>query len=322
MKHVHAIALVLLFALSACGQRPPDYTACNSAENPDQRIAACTQAVASGQLSKFDLANALHARGKAWAGKGDLSRARADYSDALRANPIYLPAIFDRFMAELNKSENENAGAARKASPRKDAARKDPIQRDATQKDAAKKDAGKKADVPPAGELKDAAEYVRRGAAWGQKREFDRAIADYNEALRIDPKNALAYFNRGLALQNKGDYARAIADYLEVARLEPKNANPYNSAAWLLATAPVATARNGARAVEVARKAAELSQWKDGDILDTLAAAHAEAGNFPEAVRWQQKAMEFPEFMKNQADAAVVRLAMYRERKPYHQPGR
>ncbi len=302
MKRNLAIALVLLFALSACGQRPPDYEACKSAQNPDQRISACTQVIASGRLSRLDLANVLHARGKAWAAKGDHRRARADYDEALRANPIYVPALYDRFMVEQSGPDREKAVIVPKAAPQKDAA--------------------KKAAAPPAGDAKDPAEYVRRGREWSDKRDYDRAITEYNEALRIDPKYAAAYHNRGFAWQNKGDYARAIADYIEVARIDPKNANAHNSAAWLLATAPVATARNGARAVEAARKAAELSEWKNGDILDTLAAAYAEAGKFADAVRWQEKAMEFPDFMKGQAEEARARLALYRERKPYHQPGR
>ena len=102
----------------------------------------------------------------------------------------------------------------------------------------------------------------------------------------------------------------------------PQNAGIHNSAAWLLATAPVAAVRNGARAVELARKAAELSKSKDADILDTLAAAYAEAANFSEAVRWQEKALEFPEFAKDQGDAARKRLERYRKGQPYHQPAR
>jgi tetratricopeptide (TPR) repeat protein len=301
MKRASAIAApLLLLALTACGSRPPDYAAClSAAQNPDQRIAACTQVIASGQLSKLDLANALHARGKAWAGKGDHARARADYDEALRANPIYMTAIYDRFMAEPGKPETKVAPTVPKAAPQKPASK--PVA------------------APPAGKSNDPAEYVKRGLAWAEKDDYDRAINEYNEALRIAPNHAAAHARRASAWQRKGDYARAIADYTELARIEPKNVSAHNSAAWLLATAPDAKARNGARAVEVARKAAELSAWKDGDILDTLAAAYAEAGNFAEAVRWQEKAMENPEFMKNQAEDARARLALYRKGRPFHQ---
>lgn len=298
MRHALVMAPPLLLLLTACGQQSPEYAVCTSAQNPDQRIAACTQVIASGQLSRPDLANALHARGKAWTGKGDHDRARADYDEALRANPIYVAALYDRFLAEQGGGNREKAAAMPKAAPQKPAAKPAAV---------------------PTGKSKDPAEYVRRGIAWAEQGDYDRAITEYNEALRIDPNNAAAFSRRAFAWQNKRDYARAIADYTEVARIQPTNISAHNSAAWLQATAPVASARNGARAVAAARKAAELSDWKNGDILDTLAAAYAESGNFPEAVRWQEKAMTFPDFMKSQADEARARMALYRKGLPYHQ---
>ena len=133
---------------------------------------------------------------------------------------------------------------------------------------------------------------------------------------------ASAFHERGVAWVEKRDYDRAIADYNEALRINPKHLGVNNSAAWLLATAPVAAVRNGARAVELARKAAELSDAKDADILDTLAAAYAEAGVYSEAVRWQEKALEFPEFAKTQGDAARKRIELYRKGQPYHQPAK
>ena len=54
---------------------------------------------------------------------------------------------------------------------------------------------------------------------------YDRAIADYTEALRIDSNHAEACFWRGVAYKNKGDYDRAIADYTAALRIDPNNAN-------------------------------------------------------------------------------------------------
>ena len=69
--------------------------------------------------------------------------------------------------------------------------------------------------------------YVRRGASYAAKGDMDRAIADYNEAIRLDPKLAKAYGHRGYAYSVKGDMDRAIADYNEAIRLDPKLANAY-----------------------------------------------------------------------------------------------
>jgi len=69
--------------------------------------------------------------------------------------------------------------------------------------------------------------YTSRGVAYRDKGDYDRAIADYNEAIRLDPKNSIAYGNRGNVYKDKGDYDRAIADYNEAIRLDPKNFKVY-----------------------------------------------------------------------------------------------
>jgi tetratricopeptide (TPR) repeat protein len=76
--------------------------------------------------------------------------------------------------------------------------------------------------------------YNSRGNAWKAKGELDLAIADYNEAIRIDPGFAFPYNGRAGAWYNKGELDRAIADYNEVIRLDPSLAAPYNnrSLAW------------------------------------------------------------------------------------------
>jgi lipoprotein NlpI len=69
--------------------------------------------------------------------------------------------------------------------------------------------------------------YYSRGLAYYDKGDDDRAIAEYNEAIRLDPKLAPAYSNRGLAYDHKGDLGRAEADYNEAIRLDPKYAQAY-----------------------------------------------------------------------------------------------
>ncbi len=58
--------------------------------------------------------------------------------------------------------------------------------------------------------------------AYAAKRDYDRAIADYDKAIELDPANALAYNNRGRAYADKGDHDRAIADYDKAIQLDPK----------------------------------------------------------------------------------------------------
>jgi len=64
--------------------------------------------------------------------------------------------------------------------------------------------------------------YAGRGEAYGERRDFDHAVAAYNEAIRLDPKSAPAYAGRGLTYHIKGDLDHAIADYSAALRLEPR----------------------------------------------------------------------------------------------------
>jgi tetratricopeptide (TPR) repeat protein len=71
--------------------------------------------------------------------------------------------------------------------------------------------------------------FNNRGAAYNEQGDNDRAIADYNEAIRIDPKFAMAFSNRGNAYSDKGDNDRAIADYNETIRIDPKFATAFQN---------------------------------------------------------------------------------------------
>jgi tetratricopeptide (TPR) repeat protein len=167
--------------------------------------------------------------------------------------------------------------------------------------------------------------YNNRGYAWTEKKEYDKAIADFNEAIRLDPKSAIPYNNRGDAWEAKGEYDKAIADYNEAIRLDPKYAHPWDGRAWVAATCPNAKYRDGKKAVDDATKSCELDGWKDSDKLDTLAAAYAEAGDFLNAVKWEEKATELapeneiaPEPEKSKAHFRS-RLELYKTHKPYRE---
>jgi tetratricopeptide (TPR) repeat protein len=82
---------------------------------------------------------------------------------------------------------------------------------------------------------KDAKFYFDRGLEWAQKGELDKALADFTEAIRLNPKEARAYTNRGNVWMLKKDYDQAIADYTEAIRLNPKMAEAYNNRglAWI-----------------------------------------------------------------------------------------
>ena len=66
-----------------------------------------------------------------------------------------------------------------------------------------------------------AAAFTIRGRTYRAKGDYDHAIADYTEAIRIEPNYVLAFYSRGIAYFNKNDYDRAVADYTVSLRLAP-----------------------------------------------------------------------------------------------------
>ncbi|WP_437202695.1 tetratricopeptide repeat protein [Planctomicrobium sp. SH664] len=162
--------------------------------------------------------------------------------------------------------------------------------------------------------------YSVRGLIYNTTNEFDKAIADYTEAIKLEPKVAAFLHDRGFAWEQKRQYDKALADYEAAFRLDPQNPEPHNDAAWLWATCTDAKIRDGRKAVEHAGKACELTNHQDSNNLDTLAAAYAEVGDFANAVKWQTEALKLAE-EETKADCQA-RLQLYQSGKPFRDTAR
>jgi curved DNA-binding protein CbpA len=133
------------------------------------------------------------------------------------------------------------------------------------------------------------------------------------------PERASASLASGQDWLRKKDYTRALRDYEEAIRLDPNSNLACYRCAWLLATCPDSEIRDGKRAIQLATRACNLSGWKDGIDLDVLAAAYAEAGDFDNAILYLKKALENPHPLleADYGDAFRQRLALYEQRKPF-----
>jgi tetratricopeptide (TPR) repeat protein len=159
--------------------------------------------------------------------------------------------------------------------------------------------------------------YSNRGLIHLDAKQVDDAIADFTSAIDLVETSEVPYRNRAMAYSKKQEWAKAAADYEKVVELSPDSPVGQNGLAWLLSTAPDDKVRDGKRAVEHARRACELTEYKNGGYLDTLAAAYAEAGEFDKAVEWQQKALKAGDIPIKDLDAARKRLELFKAKKPY-----
>jgi len=161
----------------------------------------------------------------------------------------------------------------------------------------------------------DARLYNNRGIAYGEKGQYDQAISEFSKAIQINPNYDKAYNNRGIVYRLKGEYDQAISDFNKAIQINSLEAEGYNNLAWLYATAKSPVFRNGKKAVELGTMACELSVWRNAEYLDTLAAAYARAGDFDNAVKWQEKALQ--SIGESKKSEAQQRLNLYRSRKPW-----
>jgi Tfp pilus assembly protein PilF len=158
---------------------------------------------------------------------------------------------------------------------------------------------------------------LRLAMLYGAKKEYRKAIDAYSVTIAQEPTNWFAFQGRADTYLGIGKQAEALADYEEASKLDPNNSGVLNNLAWLLATSPDDDLRDGKRAIELATKACDVTDYKQAHILSTLAAGYAETGDFETAKKWSSKAVEIGEdSMKEQL---AKELESYKEGKPWRE---
>ena len=167
------------------------------------------------------------------------------------------------------------------------------------------------------------ADALRRLAlALEQSGDLREALDLYRRSLKLSPNSPDVHYNFAGALASHGQATDAIVHYRHALRLKRDWPSAANDLAWLLATHRDPQVRDAKEAVQLAERVARSLGDRVPQILDTLAAAYASAGQFDEAVQTAERAIRLAT-ETNQKDVAEQirrRLRLYKARTPYYEP--
>jgi tetratricopeptide (TPR) repeat protein len=157
------------------------------------------------------------------------------------------------------------------------------------------------------------------GNALLQIGRVQESLAHLQMALEINPDYVEAHFNLANTLLQMGRVDEAISHLQKVLTTDPDDPEAQKNMAWVLATWPEARIRDGVKAVELAERANQLTKNQDPFIGATLAAAYAETGRFPDAIRTAEAALQLATDSGNVALAEGIRahLVLYRSGHPF-----
>jgi tetratricopeptide (TPR) repeat protein len=148
-----------------------------------------------------------------------------------------------------------------------------------------------------------------------------QALPELEAAIEIRPHFASCEEALASAYEDLGKGAESLAHWQKARDIDPSRVTAILGAAWLLATTPDSSLRNGPEALSLAEDAKNLASADDPDTLDTLAAACAESGQFTRAIALAQQALDLAVGRGNSKMASAIRshLMHYEAGKPFHE---
>jgi tetratricopeptide (TPR) repeat protein len=256
-----------------------------SVKNDDAALKDFEQAIELG--SKWVMI--FLARGEIYLKKGDLDNAKTEIEHAILIDPDRVDAFLYLAIIHMKRSELDKALAT----------------------------VDKAIQIDPGFDEA----YAARAVIHHARGDQDQAMKDLNEAIHLDPQNAMHIQNRASLKLEKGQYEAALADVEAAIRLDPNHAESQHGRASILAACPLVRLRNPQKAIVSAKRACELANFQEPRYLSTLAIAYSETGDFAEAVKWQQKALDVLPANDPERREYTKLLKRYQSKKPYHRLG-
>jgi len=166
--------------------------------------------------------------------------------------------------------------------------------------------------------------YLQIASLLAMQDKWEEAIIVFDELLKDSPDDPYALRGRGDAYLGLGQEEDAIVDYEHSLEIAPEDSGVLNNLSWLLSTSMNDELRDGDRALELAVKACEVTEYGEAHILSTLAAAHAELGDFEEARTWSAKSVELAiehadELRDGIVDSLRAELECYERNEPWRE---
>jgi tetratricopeptide (TPR) repeat protein len=155
-----------------------------------------------------------------------------------------------------------------------------------------------------------------------QKGQVTDALVHYRKLLELQPDNIEVHNIVGTVLIQQGRIREGVEEWQKVLAIQPDNGNAMSNLAWVFATSPEDSLRDGAQAVQLAEQALRISGGRIPVIFRTLAAAYAEKGMFAQAIQTAQRGIELANSQGNSGLATELEgnIVLYRERQPLRDP--
>jgi tetratricopeptide (TPR) repeat protein len=266
-----------------------------------------------------EMTNGFYYRGLAYEKRRQWDNAVADFSTTIWREPTSSAALAERAICYEHQGDTDVAFAEFEEMLRRnpDDARAYALRAELLQKIGHDEPAREAANTAVQLDRKLALPHDVLGRIYARKQDVPSADREFDEAERLAPGHVREALASAYHFQHNRNYVQTEAEFRQMAALFPRSANAQNALAWFLATCPDRARRNGREAIRYANQACELTKWSDAGIIDTLAAAYAEVGDFDNAIKYLTDALAKPEQTAGEWKHLEQHLVAFKRREPW-----